>query len=137
MPNVRSLAGLSSLELHRSTLITPILANHMEFFLSGSMRANCRVAPLIQQSDVNLRCHSDMTCDCHGFILPVGDGDKVAYCERVLEMVIDLQAQLPTRRFLNTLLDDAHLVVIARRSALAKRGKLFSQVSSALNHSQF
>ena len=37
--------------------------------------------------------------------------DSVNYCERFLELVIDLEAQLPTRRFFNTLLDSSHLVV--------------------------
>ena len=37
--------------------------------------------------------------------------DAVSYCERFLELVTDLEAQLPTRRFFNTLLNDSHLVV--------------------------
>ncbi|XP_067939363.1 RNA helicase aquarius-like [Watersipora subatra] len=61
-----------------------------------------------------------------------GDSDKVHYCERVLELLIDLQAQLPTRRFLNTLLDDMHLVVTCRRSLLCKRSKLFTQLLDML-----
>ena len=40
------------------------------------------------------------------------------------------QAQLPTRRFLNVVLDDSHVVVRCRLSHLNKRheGKLFTQV---------
>ena len=38
--------------------------------------------------------------------------DAVSYCERFLELVTDLEAQLPTRRFFNTLLNDSHLVVL-------------------------
>lgn len=37
--------------------------------------------------------------------------DAVSYCERVLEFLTDLLAQLPTRRFFNTLLDSSHLIV--------------------------
>ena len=37
--------------------------------------------------------------------------DAVSYCERFLELLTDLEAQLPTRRFFNTLLDAAHVLV--------------------------
>ena len=37
--------------------------------------------------------------------------DAVSYCERFLELLTDLEAQLPSRRFFNTLLSDSHLVV--------------------------
>jgi len=43
------------------------------------------------------------------------------YCERFLEFLIDLEGQLPTRRFFNTLLDDHNIVLFCRTSALAKR----------------
>uniref|UniRef100_A0A1B0D9S2 RNA helicase aquarius N-terminal domain-containing protein n=1 Tax=Phlebotomus papatasi TaxID=29031 RepID=A0A1B0D9S2_PHLPP len=57
--------------------------------------------------------------------------DVIRYCERFLELLIDLEALLPTRRFFNTVLDDCHLVVRCHLSNLAKReeGKLFTQVS--------
>ncbi|KAF6024345.1 AQR [Bugula neritina] len=59
--------------------------------------------------------------------------DKTHYCERVLELLIDLQAQLPTRRFLNTLLDDLHVVVTCKRSLVFQKGsKLFSQLLDML-----
>jgi len=56
--------------------------------------------------------------------------DKVHYCERLLELMIDLEALLPTRRFFNTVLDDCHLVTRCKLSGLCKRddGQLFSQV---------
>ena len=56
--------------------------------------------------------------------------DKVHYCERFLELMIDLTAQLPTRRFFNLVMDDAHVVVKAKLSSLVHRedGKLFVQV---------
>jgi intron-binding protein aquarius len=61
--------------------------------------------------------------------------DKVHYCERFLELMIDLEALLPTRRFFNTVLDDCHLVTRCKLSQLCKRedGQLFSQVG----HSNF
>lgn len=62
-----------------------------------------------------------------GLLLP----DKVRYCERFLELVIDLEALLPTRRFFNTVMDDCHLVVRCQLSNLLHRleGELFGQVS--------
>lgn len=60
--------------------------------------------------------------------------DKVRYCERFLELVIDLEALLPTRRFFNTVMDDCHLVVRCQLSKLLDRpeGGLFGQVSYIL-----
>ncbi|KAJ8928414.1 hypothetical protein NQ314_019003 [Rhamnusium bicolor] len=45
------------------------------------------------------------------------------------ELITDLEALLPTRRFFNTVLDDCHLVVRCQLSALIRRpeGHLFSQ----------
>lgn len=62
-----------------------------------------------------------------GPVLP----DKVRYCERFLELIIDLEALLPTRRFFNTVMDDNHLVVRCQLSNLLHRpeGSLFGQVS--------
>lgn len=72
---------------------------------------------------------------------------QVHYCERFLELITDLEALLPTRRFFNTVLDDCHLVVRCQLSNLVNRpeGHLFCQVkflfillliypSSALNY---
>lgn len=55
---------------------------------------------------------------------------KINFCERFLELMIDIEAQLPTRRFFNVLLEDCHLVVKCQLSNLCKRseGKLFGQV---------
>ncbi len=62
--------------------------------------------------------------------------DKIHYCERFLELMIDLEAQLPTRRFFNTVMDDAHVVVQSNLSNLPGRddGKLFVQVSMETCH---
>ncbi|XP_033355690.1 RNA helicase aquarius [Bombus vosnesenskii] len=60
--------------------------------------------------------------------------DKVRYCERFLELVIDLEALLPTRRFFNTVMDDCHLVVRCQLSNLLHRpeGELFGQLLEML-----
>ncbi|XP_063985951.1 RNA helicase aquarius [Diachasmimorpha longicaudata] len=60
--------------------------------------------------------------------------DKVRYCERFLELVIDLEALLPTRRFFNTIMDDCHLVVRCQLSNLLRRqeGGLFGQLLEML-----
>lgn len=57
--------------------------------------------------------------------------DTILYCERFMELMIDLEALLPTRRFFNTVLDDTHLLVRAQICNLVQRpdGKLFGQVS--------
>ncbi|XP_065057639.1 RNA helicase aquarius-like [Rhopilema esculentum] len=64
------------------------------------------------------------------------DKDIKAYCERFVELIIDLLSMLPTRRFVNVLLDDHHLVVRCKLSNIAKRekeGHLFNQLVDALN----
>ncbi|XP_071832631.1 RNA helicase aquarius-like [Apostichopus japonicus] len=62
------------------------------------------------------------------------DMNKVHYCERFIELMVDLEAQLPTRRFFNAVLDDAHLVVRCSLSNLSKRpeGKLFVELLDML-----
>lgn len=40
--------------------------------------------------------------------------EKIGYCERFLELLTDLEALLPTRRFFNALLDDLHVLTISR-----------------------
>uniref|UniRef100_A0A1B6DEG6 RNA helicase aquarius N-terminal domain-containing protein n=1 Tax=Clastoptera arizonana TaxID=38151 RepID=A0A1B6DEG6_9HEMI len=56
--------------------------------------------------------------------------ETIQYCERFLELMIDLEALLPTRRFFNTVMDDCHLVVRCYLSPLVKKeeGNLFVQV---------
>ncbi|MFT7801790.1 intron-binding protein aquarius isoform X1 [Arapaima gigas] len=68
---------------------------------------------------------------------PTGDVsmEKVHYCERFLELIIDLEALLPTRRWFNTVLDDSKLVVLCHLSSLAQRqkeGHLFCQLLDML-----
>jgi hypothetical protein len=55
----------------------------------------------------------------------------VLYCERSVELLVDLLSQLPTRRFVHAVLDDRGLLVKARRSALyaaEQQGSLFRQL---------
>lgn len=56
--------------------------------------------------------------------------DFIQYCERFIEFVIDLESQLPTRRFFNTLVDATNLLSKCQVSDLAHRpeGKLFAQL---------
>lgn len=61
--------------------------------------------------------------------------DQVHYSERFIELMIDLEALLPTRRWFNTVLDDSHLVVRCHLSSLTKRekeGHLFCQLLDML-----
>lgn len=59
---------------------------------------------------------------------------RIAYCERFVEWLIDLESQLPTRRFFHLLLSDTHILEKCRLSAFAKRpeGSLFSQLVDML-----
>ncbi|XP_072340569.1 RNA helicase aquarius isoform X2 [Scyliorhinus torazame] len=61
--------------------------------------------------------------------------DMVHYCERFIELMIDLEALLPTRRWFNTVLDDSHLVTHCYLSNLVQRekeGRLFCQLLEML-----
>lgn len=62
------------------------------------------------------------------------DPETIRYCERFLELLIDLEALLPTRRFFNTVLDDCHLVVRCALAPLILRseGNLFLQLLDTL-----
>ncbi|XP_078089396.1 RNA helicase aquarius isoform X3 [Mustelus asterias] len=61
--------------------------------------------------------------------------DRVHYCERFIELMIDLEALLPTRRWFNTVMDDSHLVTRCYLSNLVQRekeGRLFCQLLEML-----
>jgi len=55
---------------------------------------------------------------------------QLLYCERFVELLTDLLAQLPTRRLTAALLEDCAVLVKCRMSALIKhpQGKLFGQL---------
>ena len=46
------------------------------------------------------------------------DRQKLLYCERFTELLIDLLSQLPTRRFVRTLLEDRAILIKCRMSPL-------------------
>ncbi|KAI1988152.1 hypothetical protein LOZ53_004070 [Ophidiomyces ophidiicola] len=62
--------------------------------------------------------------------------DNVRYCERFLEFLVDLESQLPTRRYVNALLKDLNLLPVIRNSRLFKIGKnsLFRDFYNLLGH---
>jgi intron-binding protein aquarius len=66
------------------------------------------------------------------------DTAAVLYCERFLELLGDLLSQLPTRRFVRTLMEDSALLVKCRLSALHghPRGRLFSQLTDLVRSYQ-
>lgn len=49
------------------------------------------------------------------------DDEIIKIAERYLEFFIDLEAQLPTRRFFNTLLDDHEIVVLTQLAPCMRR----------------
>jgi len=84
-------------------------------FLSNLIKAFYKILNSIEEEgDINKHC--------------------IRYCERFIELMIDLQSLLPTRRFFNVLLDDHHVVVRCRLSKFAKReeAKLFNQLVDML-----
>ncbi|KAH8859390.1 RNA helicase aquarius [Schistosoma japonicum] len=72
--------------------------------------------------------------------IPEKDEDKpiepllIHYLERFILLLVDLESMLLTRRILNVILDDRHIVVYCQKSALIKRpdGKLFSELVDLL-----
>ena len=46
------------------------------------------------------------------------DKQKLLYCERFAELLIDLLSQLPTRRFVRTLLEDKAILIKCQMSPL-------------------
>ncbi|WEW59376.1 hypothetical protein PRK78_004847 [Emydomyces testavorans] len=47
-----------------------------------------------------------------------GNEDSIRYCERFMEFLVDLESQLPTRRYVNTLLKDLNILPVIRTSRL-------------------
>ncbi|KAL4758466.1 RNA helicase aquarius [Aspergillus foveolatus] len=62
--------------------------------------------------------------------------DNLRYCERFLEFLVDLESQLPTRRYVNTLLKDLHLLPLMRLSQLYRSADnaLFRDFFNLLKH---
>jgi len=66
--------------------------------------------------------------------IPTKEG--VLYCERFVEFLTDLQSQLPTRRYVNTLLKDLHVLPALRLSRLYNddASSLLRELCSLLAH---
>jgi intron-binding protein aquarius len=47
-----------------------------------------------------------------------GNLEVVRYCERFMELLVDLESQLPTRRYVNTLLKDLNILPVIRISKM-------------------
>lgn len=62
--------------------------------------------------------------------------DNLAYCERFMELLTDLQSQLPTRRYVNALLHDLNMLPAIRLSPLYtdEDNGLFRDLFSLLSH---
>lgn len=62
--------------------------------------------------------------------------DSLAYCERFMELLTDLQSQLPTRRYVNTLLRDLNLLPAIRLSPMYtdEDNGLFRDLFNLLSH---
>ncbi|KAF5848922.1 hypothetical protein GGP41_010056 [Bipolaris sorokiniana] len=62
--------------------------------------------------------------------------DNMAYCERFMELLIDLQSQLPTRRYVNTLLKDLNMLSAIRLSPMYadEDNGLFRDLFDLLSH---
>jgi len=59
------------------------------------------------------------------------DRQRLLFCERFLEFAVDLLSQLPTRRFVRTLLDDRALLVKCRLSGLFQHAQGASAAAAA------
>ena len=62
--------------------------------------------------------------------------DRLLYCERIIELMSDLQSQLPTRRYVNTLLQDMLIIPAISLSPLyeSREGGLFRDLHNLLRH---
>lgn len=62
--------------------------------------------------------------------------DNLAYCERFMELLTDLQSQLPTRRYFNTLLQDLNILPAIRLSPTYtdEDNGLFRDLFNLLSH---
>ena len=65
--------------------------------------------------------------------------DHILYCERFLELLTDLQSQLPTRRYVNSLIQDLNLLTVIKTSPLRRQedSGLFRDLVNLLDHYTF
>ncbi|OAX85596.1 hypothetical protein ACJ72_00010 [Emergomyces africanus] len=69
--------------------------------------------------------------------MPEGsDPDNVRYCERFMEFLVDLDSQLPTRRYFNSILKDLNILAVIRMSKLYNEATntLFRDFYTLLRH---
>ncbi|KAL5598799.1 hypothetical protein BROUX41_003867 [Berkeleyomyces rouxiae] len=61
---------------------------------------------------------------------------NVLYCERFIEFLCDLESQLPTRRYVNTLLQDLQIIPVVRLSPMycAEENSLLRDMHTLLSH---
>ena len=62
--------------------------------------------------------------------------DDISYCERFLELLTDLESQLPTRRYVNALLKDLNILALINLSPRfnAQENGLFRDLCALLRH---
>jgi intron-binding protein aquarius len=62
--------------------------------------------------------------------------EVVIYCERFLELLTDIESQLPTRRYVNTLIHDWNLPALIRNSTIygKEQNGLFRDIYTLLQH---
>ena len=55
--------------------------------------------------------------------------DHVSFCERFMELMVDMMARLPTRRWFHLILQSTHMITHSDLSTLASRreGQLYLQ----------
>jgi intron-binding protein aquarius len=65
--------------------------------------------------------------------------EQVLYCERFIEFLTDLQSQLPTRRYVNTLLQDLHILPAITLSPVYndEANSLFRELCALFSHYTF
>ncbi|RGP63372.1 hypothetical protein FSPOR_8650 [Fusarium sporotrichioides] len=65
--------------------------------------------------------------------------DQVLYCERFTEFLTDLQSQLPTRRYVNALVQDLHIIPAAKLSPMFndEENILLRDLQALLSHFTF
>ncbi|KAL9604198.1 MAG: hypothetical protein Q9179_001945, partial [Wetmoreana sp. 5 TL-2023] len=72
-----------------------------------------------------------------GMLIPdTESAEALVYCERFLEFLTDLESQLPTRRYVNTLIKDLNLLALVRLSPIfnGDENGLFRDLSVLFRH---
>ncbi|KAG6193977.1 hypothetical protein E4U27_000060 [Claviceps purpurea] len=74
--------------------------------------------------------------DFLGLLYDTSKQEHTIYCERLTEFISDLQSQLPTRRYVNTLLQDLNLLPLMKLSPMYndERNSLLRDLHALLSH---